>query len=1312
MRKPSWKAIIAALIASACSGESTAPLPALSSITVTLSSPTIDIAQTSQASATLRDATGNGFVVQGDTVKWTTANPGIATLSSNGLVTAVSRGTVLISASLLGKTGTALLTVAPASTPQPVAIASVDVILGASSIIIGQTALATATPKDDKGNAISGRAIAWSSSDPGVATVSPTGVIKGAGVGTALISASSDGKVGSATISVTPTVPNAVSSVAVSLAKSILSIGDYTQGSVVLKDSGGTVLTSRSVVWSSSNTDVATVSQAGYVSAIAYGTSAISAGSEGKLGSATVTVPTPVISRVTVVVSTSVAVGTTTQASALAMDTSGAPYTGVFSWASANPLIASVTSSGLVRGVAPGTAGISATAFGVSGNSQISVTSVTSAASRLSVATQPSGAASGVDLAAQPVVQIMDASNSVVVSATVPVTATIASGNGTLSGGTTVTSVNGIATFANLRLTGSGQFTLQFTTTAPGLAPTTSSSFTVTQTPTALAIQTQPGGAVNGANFTIQPIVQIRDLGNIVVSGSTAGVTASVASGSGTLSGTTVVSAVNGLATFTDLRVSGTGPHTLKFIATALTPATSASFTVGPSPSSLAIRTQPAGAMSGVDLTTQPVVEVRDLTNSVVPGSTAAVTASIASGTGTLSGTTTVTAVNGVVTFTTLRVSGSGPHTLQFSSGALAPTTSSTFTVMQAFATLAIQTQPGGAVSGVNLTTQPVVEVRDASNAIVVSSAVAVAASIVSGTGSLVGTTTILAVNGVARFTDLRINGGGAHSLQFTTTAPSVSTGPSTAFTVLQTPAALTVLVQPAGAVTGAPLAAQPVLEIRDNAGLVIANSTLPVSVAVTTGSAVLIGSATINAVGGVATFTNLRLDGVGMHVLTFSTSSPALQVSSNAFGVAIGAPAQLIIRTQPSDGSNGVALATQPSVEVRDVANQLVSTSVLVTAAIASGTGGLAGTASVNTVSGIATFSGLGINGGGTHTLKFAIAAPPLVAISNAVTITQVSALSRDGGSTAGGAIVRIAGNGFGSGDIVKFGANSATGVSLIDAFTLQAVAPAGTVGTVSVSVVHSGVTAIFSNAWTYWPAPTNVFGSADFEDGTFGAFGPCCTVLATGDSVYITTAVAHSGIRSVKQVAGSSAINDVAIGGGRVQDDIVGGPGRYHRWYFMAPAATLASTANNGQIKLFLSRSLTSGVNHFVVLGTGAEFRDPNPSQDGPNVLAANVDQFNGHINDKPPGPGIEPKITPDVWHEIQVYEYRDPVAHLGYAKIWYDGKLIGSKSDALLGDDDPTRSRGFQFGLVYTQNALSYPLAFYVDDVKVANGYIDPP
>lgn len=101
-----------------------------------------------------------------------------------------------------------------------------------------------------------------------------------------------------------------------------------------------------------------------------------------------------------------------------------------------------------------------------------------------------------------------------------------------------------------------------------------------TQVATQLAILTQPAGAVTGVALTTQPVIQIKDANGNLVTGSTAAVTVAVNSGTPSLSGTLTVNAVNGVATFTNLVLTGTGSVSLVFTSSGLTSAVSNSFTV------------------------------------------------------------------------------------------------------------------------------------------------------------------------------------------------------------------------------------------------------------------------------------------------------------------------------------------------------------------------------------------------------------------------------------------------------------------------------------------------------------------------------------------------------------------------------------------------------------------------------------------------------------------------------------------------------------------------------------------------------------
>jgi hypothetical protein len=204
-------------------------------------------------------------------------------------------------------------------------------------------------------------------------------------------------------------------------------------------------------------------------------------------------------------------------------------------------------------------------------------------------------------------------------------------------------------------------------------------------------------------------VITVQDyLGNTVTS-STAAVTISITPGTGTaganISGTTTINAVSGVATFTNVSIDKLGSaYTLTATGPDLTAAVSSSVTItAGSPTKLSFTTQPVGALSGVTFSTQPVLAIQDAGGDTVTSSTAAVTLSITSGTGTagaiLSGTTTVYAVDGVASFVDLSIAQVGSdYTLTATSGGLTDATSTSFTVTVGTASkLAFTTQPVGA---------------------------------------------------------------------------------------------------------------------------------------------------------------------------------------------------------------------------------------------------------------------------------------------------------------------------------------------------------------------------------------------------------------------------------------------------------------------------------------------------------------------------------------------------------------------------------------------------------------------------------------
>ncbi len=258
----------------------------VASVAVSPTSASVSVGQTVQLAATPKDANGNPLT--GRTVTWSSGNTAVATVSASGLVTGVSAGAATITAASEGQSGSAAITVTS------VPVASVAVSPASASVQTGQAVQLTATPKDANGNPLSGRTIVWMSSNTAAATVNTSGRVTGVAAGSATITATSEGKSGTAAITVTaPPAPAPVATVAVSPASASVAAGQAVQLSAVTKDSAGTVLTGRTVTWASSNSGIASVSGSGFVTGVTVGAATITATSEGKSGTAAITVTAP-----------------------------------------------------------------------------------------------------------------------------------------------------------------------------------------------------------------------------------------------------------------------------------------------------------------------------------------------------------------------------------------------------------------------------------------------------------------------------------------------------------------------------------------------------------------------------------------------------------------------------------------------------------------------------------------------------------------------------------------------------------------------------------------------------------------------------------------------------------------------------------------------------------------------------------------------------------------------------------------------------------------------------------------------------------
>ena len=629
------------------------------------------------------------------------------------------------------------------------------------------------------------------------------------------------------------------------------------------------------------------------------------------------------------------------------------------------------------------------------------------AVTQLTITTPPSATAgSGVALLQQPAIQLRDAAGNPVNQVSVPITATFASGSGTLGGATAFTDGTGLATFTNLMITGLvGPRTLSFGSGV--LTPATSGTIQLgAGAATQLTVTTQPSAtAINGTVFLQQPAIQLRDAAGNAVSQPGVEISAAIATGGSALSGPTALTDATGLAPFANLMLTGlVGPRTLSFTSPNLTAATSNTITLtAGAATQLTITTQPPATVgSGAVFGPQPAIQLRDASGNAASQLNVQITATIATGGGTLGGITTAnTNASGLASFSNLSITGTpGPRTLSFGSGALTPVTSNSIDLTSGVATqLAVITGlPASAQNAVAFSPAPTIQLRDAAGNAVSQANVLITATIATGGGTLSGATALTDATGLATFATLAISGTiGNRTLNFTSPSltPVNAVGPIniTAGAATQ----LTITTQPSATVANtAVFPVQPAIQLRDAGGNAVSQQNVQIIAAIASGGGTLTGGTANTNANGVATFAGLSITGLlGTRTLTF-TSGALTAVTSTGININAAGPATTMAISAGNNQSAavGTTVPVDPAVRVTDVSGNLVS-GRSVTFAVASGGGIVAPTTAIATnASGIATVTSWTLGAAaGTNTLTATSAtpAPALNQVTFTATGTQV---------------------------------------------------------------------------------------------------------------------------------------------------------------------------------------------------------------------------------------------------------------------------------------------------------------------------------
>lgn len=306
----------------------------------------MNIGQTSQLTATVTPA-----IAVNKTLTYTSSDNQVATVSSSGLVTGLTAGAVIITATATDGSNVSATT--------SVTIQSAGNIIPVTNLTLAQTSgtlhpgdTVQLTPVIAPPNATD-KTVNWSSSNTSRATVSNSGLVTvNASYGIVVISATSNNNpTKSATYTLNVTVPVA----SITLSATTLSLTpnqNRTVVATVLPNNAG----NKTIIWTTSNSQVATVNASGTITGRGNGSAIITARTQdmGKTATVAVTVTTRVQGVIVNQSIVSVNVGRTFQAVATTVPATASNQN--VTWSSSNQAIATISQSGLITGISNGTA--------------------------------------------------------------------------------------------------------------------------------------------------------------------------------------------------------------------------------------------------------------------------------------------------------------------------------------------------------------------------------------------------------------------------------------------------------------------------------------------------------------------------------------------------------------------------------------------------------------------------------------------------------------------------------------------------------------------------------------------------------------------------------------------------------------------------------------------------------------------------------------------------------------------------------------------------------------------------------------------
>ena len=332
--------------------------PVLRTIDVTPGTPSVAPGTSQQLAATGTYSDGGTRDLTSE-VSWASSALAVATVDGNGLVHALTSGTSTIGATLQGVSTSTLVTVTVAQLTAIVVSSPVPTFAKG----VSKQLVATGTFSDHSQRDIS-TMVEWTSSNANT-TVTAEGLVTGAAIGTADVTATVATLTSSISLAITAAELTAIAiatltpHVPLGTQMQLTATGTYTDAS--------TEDLTTMVAWSSVTTATATIGGDGKATALAIGTSVITATLGTFMATTTLTVTTAALVSIAVTPNPATVVPGATVvmvATGTYSDASTQDVTQTASWMSMAPSIATVANTGTrgaVTGVAAGTATITAT---------------------------------------------------------------------------------------------------------------------------------------------------------------------------------------------------------------------------------------------------------------------------------------------------------------------------------------------------------------------------------------------------------------------------------------------------------------------------------------------------------------------------------------------------------------------------------------------------------------------------------------------------------------------------------------------------------------------------------------------------------------------------------------------------------------------------------------------------------------------------------------------------------------------------------------------------------------------------------------